>query len=128
MLRTGADYLESLRDGRKVLIGKEVVRDVTAHPAFRATARSFARIYDLKRAPQHVEAMSFEDGGQRHAVEASALLEAEDGEPQQDRDHDHGRPQLGQAIKSTFLRSRKPSDSSNCRPARASSTGSAVRL
>ena len=38
------------------------------------------------------------------------------------------RPQLGHAIKSTFLRSRKPSDSSNCLPARASSTGSAVRL
>ena len=37
-------------------------------------------------------------------------------------------PQLGHAMRSTFLRSRNPSASSNWRPARASSTGSAVRL
>ena len=36
------------------------------------------------------------------------------------------RPQLGQAIRSTLRRSRRPIASSNCRPARASSTGSAV--
>ena len=29
MLRTGADYLESLRDGRCVMIGKDRVADVT---------------------------------------------------------------------------------------------------
>lgn len=68
MLRTGADYLESLRDGRQVLIGKERVSDVTTHPAFRSTARSFARIYDLKRSPEHIEAMSFEENGERHSA------------------------------------------------------------
>ncbi len=68
MLRTGADYLESLRDGRRVLIGKERVTDVTTHPAFRTTARSFARIYDLKRSPDHIDAMSYEEGGDRHSA------------------------------------------------------------
>jgi 4-hydroxyphenylacetate 3-monooxygenase len=68
MLRTGADYLDSLDDGRRVLIGKDLVTDVTAHPAFRNTARSFARIYDLKRSPENVEAMSFEEGGERHSA------------------------------------------------------------
>jgi 4-hydroxyphenylacetate 3-monooxygenase len=67
MLRTGADYLESLRDGRQVLIGKERVGDVTIHPAFRGTARSFARIYDLKRTPEHIDAMSYEEGGERYS-------------------------------------------------------------
>ncbi|HXU42952.1 MAG TPA: 4-hydroxyphenylacetate 3-hydroxylase N-terminal domain-containing protein [Burkholderiales bacterium] len=50
MLKTGAEHLESLRDGRVVYIGSERVDDVTAHPAFRNGARSIAAIYDMKRA------------------------------------------------------------------------------
>jgi 4-hydroxyphenylacetate 3-monooxygenase len=43
---TGAEYLESLRDGREVWIHGERVKDVTTHPAFRNSARSMARMYD----------------------------------------------------------------------------------
>jgi 4-hydroxyphenylacetate 3-monooxygenase len=43
---TGAEYLESLRDGREVYIDGERVADVTRHPAFRNSARSLARLYD----------------------------------------------------------------------------------
>src|SRR5207248_11357054 len=43
---TGAEYLESLRDGREVYVYGEQVKDVTAHPAFRNAARSIARLYD----------------------------------------------------------------------------------
>ncbi|MEU0649656.1 4-hydroxyphenylacetate 3-hydroxylase N-terminal domain-containing protein [Streptomyces umbrinus] len=43
---TGAEYLESLRDGREVWFRGERVEDVTAHPAFRNSARSVARLYD----------------------------------------------------------------------------------
>ncbi|MGA2795837.1 MAG: 4-hydroxyphenylacetate 3-hydroxylase N-terminal domain-containing protein, partial [Roseiarcus sp.] len=43
---TGAEYLESLRDGREVYIYGERVKDVTVHPAFRNTARMIARLYD----------------------------------------------------------------------------------
>lgn len=43
---TGDEYLESLRDGREVWIYGERVKDVTAHPAFRNSARSVARLYD----------------------------------------------------------------------------------
>src|SRR5712672_902235 len=50
MLLTGQDYLESIRDGRRVYVGGELVDDVTTHPAFRNAARSFAMIYDRKRA------------------------------------------------------------------------------
>ena len=35
----GAEYLESLRDGREIYIYGERVKDVTTHPAFRNTAR-----------------------------------------------------------------------------------------
>jgi 4-hydroxyphenylacetate 3-monooxygenase len=64
MLRTGSDYLASIRDGRKIYIGSELVRDVTAHPAFRNSARSFAELYDRKRSSEHREATSFEEGGE----------------------------------------------------------------
>ena len=43
---TGAQYLESLRDGREVYIYGEKVDDVTTHPAFRNAVRSIARLYD----------------------------------------------------------------------------------
>jgi len=32
MLMTGSEYLESIRDGRRVYIGSERVGDVTTHP------------------------------------------------------------------------------------------------
>jgi len=43
---TGAEFLESLRDGREVYIYGERVKDVTAHPAFRNAAASIALLYD----------------------------------------------------------------------------------
>jgi 4-hydroxyphenylacetate 3-monooxygenase len=67
MLRTGADYLRALRDGRKVYLGKELVTDVTTHPAFRNTARAFADLYDRKRSPENVDALSYEADGERHS-------------------------------------------------------------
>jgi len=48
---TGAEYLESLRDGREVYIQGERVADVTTHPAFRNSARSMARLYDALHDP-----------------------------------------------------------------------------
>ena len=53
MLLTGKEYLESIRDGRRVYVGSEQVDDVTTHPAFRNAAHSFAAIYDRKRAPEN---------------------------------------------------------------------------
>jgi 4-hydroxyphenylacetate 3-monooxygenase len=65
MLRTGHDYLAAIRDGRKIYIGSELVRDVTTHPAFRNSARSFADIYDRKRLSENIEATSYEENGER---------------------------------------------------------------
>jgi aromatic ring hydroxylase len=48
---TGAEYLESLRDGRNVYIDGTRVDDVTEHPAFRNSARSIARLYDALHDP-----------------------------------------------------------------------------
>lgn len=68
MLRNGRDYLASLRDGRRIRLGSELVTDVTTHPAFRNTAQSFARIYDLKRSAEHADYMSYEEDGQRYSA------------------------------------------------------------
>jgi 4-hydroxyphenylacetate 3-monooxygenase len=48
---TGAEYLESLRDGREVWIHGGRVEDVTTHPAFRNCARMVARLYDALHEP-----------------------------------------------------------------------------
>jgi aromatic ring hydroxylase len=46
-MRTGAEYRESLRDGRKVwVIGEGLVEDVTMHPATRATVDEYVAWYD----------------------------------------------------------------------------------
>ena len=58
-MRTGADYLRSLDDGRQVFVDGELVKDVTAHPAFREAARSIARLYDIGAAPENRERMTF---------------------------------------------------------------------
>lgn len=58
-LRTGAEYLRSLRDGRQVFLGGERVDDVSSHPAFHEAARSIAHLYDIAAAPENRELMTF---------------------------------------------------------------------
>lgn len=55
---TGAEYLQSLRDGREVYIHGERVKDVTTHPAFRNAARSVAKLYDALHAEQTKEVLT----------------------------------------------------------------------
>jgi 4-hydroxyphenylacetate 3-monooxygenase len=58
-MRTGADYLRSLNDGRRVFVDGEAVKNVSAHPAFRGAARSIASLYDIAAAPESRERMTF---------------------------------------------------------------------
>src|SRR6267142_1327450 len=48
-MRTGREFLESLRDGRAVYLDGERVTDVTSHPAFGEQIRQVATMYDLAR-------------------------------------------------------------------------------
>ena len=45
-MRTGARYVESLRDGRAIYLDGERVKDVTVHPAFAAAIQKVAEIFD----------------------------------------------------------------------------------
>jgi 4-hydroxyphenylacetate 3-monooxygenase len=49
---SGAEYIESLRDGREVYIYGDRVKDVTTHPAFRNSVRMTARLYDALHDPK----------------------------------------------------------------------------
>lgn len=55
---TGEEYLESLRDDREVWIYGERVKDITAHPAFRNSARMIARMYDALHDPAKKEILT----------------------------------------------------------------------
>ncbi|MBI3243634.1 MAG: Pyoverdin chromophore biosynthetic protein pvcC [Chloroflexi bacterium] len=67
---TGAEYLESLRDGREIWIYGERVKDVTTHPAFRNTVRMLARLYDALHDPARKDILTTEtdtgNGGYTH--------------------------------------------------------------
>jgi 4-hydroxyphenylacetate 3-monooxygenase len=67
---TGAEYLESLRDGREVWIYGERVKDITTHPAFRNSARMVARLYDGLHDPAKKDVLTTEtdtgNGGFTH--------------------------------------------------------------
>ena len=39
MLMIGKEYLQSIRDGRVIYVGKERIEDQTKHPAFASGAR-----------------------------------------------------------------------------------------
>jgi 4-hydroxyphenylacetate 3-monooxygenase len=56
--RSGQEYLASLRDGREIWLDGERVADVTAHPAFRNTAASLARLYDLAHDSEHTPVLT----------------------------------------------------------------------
>ena len=68
MIRSGEEYLESLRDGRIVYIGGERVDDVTTHPGFRNAARSYAKVFDARFDARFRDLLSFEEDGARHAM------------------------------------------------------------
>jgi 4-hydroxyphenylacetate 3-monooxygenase len=61
VLRTGQDYIESLRDGREVWIDGERVEDVTTHPAFAPIVNVRARIYDLGHEPGQADLLTYVD-------------------------------------------------------------------
>lgn len=48
---TGAEYRDSLDDGREVYLLGERVRDVASHPAFRNSVSSIASMYDALHDP-----------------------------------------------------------------------------
>jgi 4-hydroxyphenylacetate 3-monooxygenase len=68
VIRTGAEYRESIRDGREVWIDGGRVEDVATHPAFKPIVDVRARIYDMAHEPETQDVMSYLDAGERCAI------------------------------------------------------------
>ena len=60
-MRSGAEYLAGLKDGRAVYLDGERVDDVTKHPAFSEPIRRIATTYDLARSEAARDATTFVD-------------------------------------------------------------------
>src|SRR5262245_3541302 len=63
LVKTGADHLKSLQDGRAVFIDGKAVDDVTTHPAFRNVCNAAATLYNFQADPANLERMTFERNG-----------------------------------------------------------------
>jgi 4-hydroxyphenylacetate 3-monooxygenase len=68
MIRTGKQYRDSIRDGRRVWINGERVADVTTHPMFAPLVDIRAQIYDMAHDVKHRSMMSYEESGERFAI------------------------------------------------------------
>jgi len=79
-MRSGDDYVASLRDGRAVFLDGERVDDVTKHPAFAEPIRRVARTFDLAGAPEAQASTTFVDPstGRRHSAMWLVPRSAED--------------------------------------------------
>src|SRR3546814_8781532 len=68
-MRTGKQYRESRRDGRKVYVGGEIIEDVTTHPMTKGYANAIAEYYDLHLKPENEEICTFiDDKGNRQSM------------------------------------------------------------
>ena len=76
--QNGAEYLESLRDGREVYIYGERVDDVTTHPAFRNTARMTARLFDALHDKEKSKKLLLPTDTDGKGQDARVLQSAED--------------------------------------------------
>ena len=66
--KTGAEHIESLRDGRTVYLDGVLVGDVTEHAAFRNSVSSAAALYDFQARPENLEFMTFQPNGANRRV------------------------------------------------------------
>ncbi len=61
MIRTGEEYIDSIRDGREVYMNGEKIKDVPSHPAFKPIVEIRARIHDMAHDENTREIMTYID-------------------------------------------------------------------
>ncbi len=77
MIRTGQQYRDSIRDGRRIWVNGERVADVTSHPQFKPLVDIRARIFDMQHEEAHRDIMTVVQDGERNAL-GSALPYTQD--------------------------------------------------
>ena len=73
-IRSGAEYRESLRDGRSIYVDGERVTDVTAYPPFQGAINTLAMLYDLQHDPQHQSLLTYPSPADGQPVSLSFLI------------------------------------------------------
>ena len=68
MIRNGAEYLDSIRDGREVWIDGERVDDVPSHPMLKPLVDIRARIYDMQHDPETRDMMIYKEGDEPFSI------------------------------------------------------------
>jgi 4-hydroxyphenylacetate 3-monooxygenase len=68
MIRTGQQYVDSIRDSREVYINGERVKDLATHRMFKPLIDIRARIYDMQHEAATREILAYQDNGQWNAV------------------------------------------------------------
>jgi len=68
MIRTGSEYLDSIRGNREVYMNGEPVKDVTTHPMFKPIVDIRARIYDMQHDEATRDIMTVTQDGEQNAV------------------------------------------------------------
>ena len=71
-IRTGSEYVASLRDGRTIFVNGERVKDVTTYPQFRGIIGTLASLYDLQHA--HRDTLTYRSPTTGQPVAASFLI------------------------------------------------------
>ena len=72
-IKTGAQFLDSLRDGREVWYKGKRLEDITAFPAFQGVLKTLSRLYDQQGTPEFLEIMTY-DTGEGYRASKSYLL------------------------------------------------------
>ena len=67
-IRTGAQYLKGLQDGREIWLQGERVEDVTAHPGMGRGAHTLAKFLDKQFDSQLQDKLTYEEDGKRYAM------------------------------------------------------------
>ena len=74
MTRSGKEYIEGLRDDRRVFIDGEYVSDVANHPAFKGAVESISRVYDMTNDLANRSVMTFPSPVTGEPVNLSFLI------------------------------------------------------
>ena len=78
MIRTGSEYVDSIRDGREVYLNGERVKDVSRHPMFKPLIDIRSRIYDMQHDPLTQDIMTYQDGAERNAIANKPPVDQQD--------------------------------------------------
>jgi 4-hydroxyphenylacetate 3-monooxygenase len=68
MLKSGADHIASLRDGRAVYLNGGRVGDVTSHPAYANVVKSIGHLFDFALGQPELMSFATESGGRANRI------------------------------------------------------------